>query len=305
MLNVSRNSSVPITWEPFIGSSTRSSVLVLVLHRCPPMTRLICSHPIVIRQVCWTIFFKSAFTVDNGILPYFPSRLTSPDITISDLHITPNVIKLILRKLKINSAAGPDGLPPIFYNKASPSLIFPLSILFRTFFELHDIPSEWKHAIITPIFKKGAPSNPLNYRPIALTCTCCKIFESLIAAELLDFLKEHNLISKHQHGFLKRHSTNINLLECLNDWTLSISNHKLVHIGYIDFQRAFDSISHPKLILKLSSYGISGNLLFWIKAFLLNRTQSVRVGSKYLLHVMLPVACPKAVSWAHFCLIYL
>ena len=56
-------------------------------------------------------FFKSAFTVDNGILPYFPSRLTSPDITISDLHITPNVIKLILRKLKINSAAGPDGLP--------------------------------------------------------------------------------------------------------------------------------------------------------------------------------------------------
>ena len=197
----------------------------------------------------------------------------------SDLHITPNVIKLILRKLKINSAAGPDGLPPIFYNKASPSLIFPLSILFRTFFELHDIPSEWKHAIITPIFKKGAPSNPSNYRPIALTCTCCKIFESLIAAELLDFLKEHNLISKHQHGFLKRHSTNTNLLECLNDWTLSISNHKLVHIGYIDFQRAFDSISHPKLILKLSSYGISGNLLFWIKAFLLNRTQSVRVGS--------------------------
>ena len=59
-------------------------------------------------------FFKSAFTVDNGILPNFPSRLTSPDITISDLYITPKLIKLILRKLKINSAAGPDGLPPIF-----------------------------------------------------------------------------------------------------------------------------------------------------------------------------------------------
>ena len=161
----------------------------------------------------------------------------------------------------------PLGLPPILYNKASPSLIFPLSILFRTFFELHDIPSEWKHAIITPIFKKGAPSNPSNYRPIALTCTCCKIFESLIAAELLDSLKEHNLISKHQHCFLKRHSTNTNLLECLNDWTLSISNHKLIHIGYIDFQRAFDSISHPKLILKLSNYGFLGNLLFWIKTF--------------------------------------
>ena len=114
---------------------------------------------------------------------------------------------------------------------------------------------------------------------IALACACCKIFESLIAAELLEFLKEHNLISEHQHGFLKRHSTNTNLLECLNDWMLSISNHNLVHIGYKGFQRAFDSISHPELILKLSSYGISGNLLFWIKAFLLNRTHSVRVGS--------------------------
>ena len=104
-------------------------------------------------------------------------------------------------------------------------------------------------------------------------------FESLIASQLLDFLIIHNLITKHQHGFLKRHSTNTNLLECLNDWTLSISNHKFVHIGYIDFQRAFDSISHPKLIVKLISYGISGNLLFWVKAFLFNRTQAVRVGS--------------------------
>ena len=47
----------------------------------------------------------------------------------------------------------------------------------------------------------------------------------------------------------------------------------------MDFQRAFDSLSHNKLIHKLISYGISGNLLYWIQSFLTNRTQIVRVGN--------------------------
>ena len=68
-------------------------------------------------------------------------------------------------------------------------------------------------------------------------------------------------------------------MESLNSWTLSLSNHKSVTVAYVDFQRAFDSISHSKLLHKLISYGISGNLLLWIKAFLYGRTQAVRVGS--------------------------
>ncbi|MFZ2538339.1 MAG: reverse transcriptase family protein [Oscillospiraceae bacterium] len=105
------------------------------------------------------------------------------------------------------------------------------------------------------------------------------MLESLISTELLTYLHTHNLISKNQHGFLKRHSTCTNLLESLNDWTISLSNHRSVLIAYIDFARAFDSISYPKLFIKLDGYGINGNLLFWIKAFLFSRTQSVRVGS--------------------------
>ena len=151
--------------------------------------------------------------------------------------------------------------------------------MFRTFIDLHSLPSEWRHANITPKFKKGLPSDPANYRPIALTCCCCKILESIIASTLINYLQEHNLINKQQHGFLKNHSTCTNLLESLNDWTLSISNHESVVIGYIYFARAFDSISHPKLFIKLQGYGIKGNLLFWIQAFLTDRTQSVRIGS--------------------------
>ena len=120
-----------------------------------------------------------------------------------------------MSKLKCNSAAGPDGLPPIFFSKTKNFLNFPLSIMYRTFIDLRIIPTEWKLSIITPIFKKGSPSDPANYRPIALTCICCKIMESIIANDLLEFLSNHNLITKHQHGFLKKHSTSTNLLESL------------------------------------------------------------------------------------------
>jgi hypothetical protein len=224
-------------------------------------------------------FFQSMFTIDDGSRPQFQCRLPPDAVGINDVNTSPGVIRKILGSLKTNSAAGPDQIPSLFYRKAAAALSFPLSILFRSLIDLRDLPSEWKHSIITPIFKKGSPSDPANYRPIALTCSICKILEKVISKDLLDFLHNHHLISRHQHGFLKHHSTCTNLLESLNDWTLSLSNSKSVVVAYIDFARAFDSISYPKLFIKLESYGIGGNLLFWIKAFLSNRTQSVRVGS--------------------------
>ena len=153
-----------------------------------------------------------------------------------------------------------------------------MSVIYRAFVGLRNLPIEWKHSVITPKLKKGNPSLPSNYRPIALTCNACKILESIISTELNDYLLEHKLITRHQHGFLKRHSTSTNLLESFNDWTLSLSRHNSVIIASIDFQRAFDSLSHAKLIHKLTGYGISGNLLFWLQSFLTNRTQCVRVG---------------------------
>ena len=156
---------------------------------------------------------------------------------------------------------------------------FPLSTLFRSLIDLCSVPSEWRHSIITPKFKKGSPTDPSNYRPIALTCTCSKVLESIISIQMIQYLLDHKLITPHQHGFLKRHSTSTNLLESLHDWSISLSNRKSINIAYIDFKSAFDCISHPKLLIKLSSYGIKGNLYHWIAAFLSNRSQSVKINS--------------------------
>ena len=82
-----------------------------------------------------------------------------------------------------------------------------------------EVPRIWKNAVVIPIFKKGASSDPRNYRPISLTCVGGKIFETVIKKELVPFLERKELLSENQHGFRAKHSTLVNLLEGLNQWT--------------------------------------------------------------------------------------
>ena len=98
---------------------------------------------------------------------------------------------------------------------------------------------------------------------MSLTCVASKLMERVIAKHIYAHLAENNLLSQAQHGFVSGHSTCTNLLECLNDWTLTVQRKKAVTVAYIDFSRAFDSVSHKKLLAKLYTYGISGKILLW------------------------------------------
>ena len=75
--------------------------------------------------------------------------------------------------------------------------------------------------------------------------------ESIINEHLLDFLLDNKLISKHQHGFLSKRSTCTQLVESLQDWVIALKKNMPVDITYIDFKKAFETVSHPKLIHKL------------------------------------------------------
>ena len=177
---------------------------------------------------------------------------------------------------------------------------YPLSPLFRSLIDIHTIQTEWKNSIIIPKFKKGAPSDPSNYRPIALTCTCCEILESIISCELSQYLFEHKLIIPHQHGFLKRHSTSTNLLESTYDWKIALSNRNSVSVAYIDFKSAFDRISHSKLLLKLSSYGINGSLLFGLHHFYLTAFNLSKLTPHFQILAVSLVVYRRVVSLVHF-----
>ncbi|EYB90916.1 hypothetical protein Y032_0212g2233 [Ancylostoma ceylanicum] len=96
---------------------------------------------------------------------------------------------------------------------------------------------------------------------------------------LLDFLEEHDIISSNQHGFQKGKSTVTAMVKVLNDWTKYLDEGKSVDVVYFDFCKAFDKVSHSKLIHKMQLVGIHPRIVSWIKAFLTDRTYSVRVNS--------------------------
>ena len=91
--------------------------------------------------------------------------------------------------------------------------------------------------------------------------------------------ENYNVISKHQHGFLGRKSTTTNLLEFLGDLTNLVDAGNCMDALYIDLEKAFDSVSHSKLLVKLGRVGVGGRLHTWISEFLCNRLQCIKVGN--------------------------
>ncbi len=225
-------------------------------------------------------YFGSVFTVDDGNLPEFQLRC---DDILSDVVFSPEIVFKALGKLKLSNTRSPDDFPAILLKLARDSLCYPLSMLFTHSFYSGCLPAIWLTADVCPIFKKGVSCNPGNYRPISLTCILCKVMETIIKDSMLSFLLKHKLISKAQHGFLSRLSTITQLLECSKFCVDFLDRLPTVPVDvlYVDFAKAFDSVSVRKLVHKLKGYGFSGQLLAWLTAFLSNRTQRVKVGSVF------------------------
>ena len=222
------------------------------------------------RQYC------SVFTRDNGVLPDCPQTVLRD--TICDISVDDCDIIRAIRQMNSNSAPGPDGIHPKFINNIYPFLIKPLKRIFNLSLSTGVVPNSWKFSEVIPIYKNNRkPNNCASYRPVCLTSYISKILEKIIHTKLLVYLRESNIISKSQHGFLSRKSTTTNLLECLDDWTLELDKHHKLDVMYIDLEKAFDSLSHEKLLYKLSKIGIGGNLHNWFSSFLIGRCFWVKV----------------------------
>jgi len=92
------------------------------------------------------------------------------DSVMSPVFFTPATVNKRIKHLRNNTSPGPDSVPAEFYKATASFVSFPLSVIFNISIQTGDLPDIWKHAGITPVFKKGSPSDPSNYRPISLTC---------------------------------------------------------------------------------------------------------------------------------------
>ena len=95
------------------------------------------------------------------------------------------------------------------------------------------------------------------------------------------FLESHSLLSKHQHGFRSKHSCATQLLEIMEDFSTFYDNHTSYDCIYLDFSKAFDRVPHNRLLSKVYNCGIRGDIFKWIRNFLSDRSQRVKVNGSY------------------------
>jgi len=120
-----------------------------------------------------------------------------------------------------------------------------------------------------------------NYHPIRLLCILSKLLERIV----YDCIKYHvhNSFTTHQFGFLPRRSVLHvqQLILFVNSIIEAIQHKQQMNVIYIDFSRASDPVPHHKLLQKLESIGISGNLLSWFRFYLTSQRHCVHVGKEY------------------------
>ena len=225
-------------------------------------------------------YFASVNIIDNGLIPP-AAKVMQYKSVLDSVVFTPGIVAKAIRKLKNNLSCGPDNIPPLFYKQTIDSIAVPLALIYTQLMSVGAVPELWMTAIVVPVFKGGIATSVSNYRPISLTCVSSKIMEKIIVEQMTYHLVDNGMLSGAQHGFLKGLSTCSNLLETFNDWTLALNDRHGITVAYIDFAKAFDTVSHAKLIYRLEQYGIAGCLLQWIKNFLSTRTQVTRVDDSF------------------------
>ena len=181
----------------------------------------------------------------------------------------------LLCKIDPSKSPGPDNIPGKLLKEGAQWIDEPLTKLFNMSMTTGRLPKDWTRAHITPIYKKGPKNLPNNYRPVSLTSFIVKIMERLIHQELPQFFTNNNKLISSQHGFRSKHSCQTQLLESAHQWAKALDQKSSVHVIFLDFSKAFDTVPHMKLCTKLDNIGIRGDILNWIRAFLSDCQQRV------------------------------
>ena len=135
-----------------------------------------------------------------------------------------------------------------------------LTLLFKVSLHQQPLPDIWKHANVSPIYKKGDKTNTSNYCPVSLTYISCKLLEHIICSSLNQLLKRNNILYPLQHDFREKHSCETQLIEFVHNIVLNMQ----------------ESIQNDVVVMDFAK----GNTFGWIGSFLCGRSQKVVLEGK-------------------------
>ena len=194
------------------------------------------------------------------------------------LIITETEVTKLINKLKIDKSPGPDQIHPRYLKDLVVAIATPLTMIFKNLLKLE--PKDWKRARVGAIYKKGKKSYPGNYRPVSPTSIVCKIMESIVRKHIIKYMQVNKLFSPNQYGFVTGRSTVLQLRTVLDKWSEALDMGLSVDCIYTDFQKAFDTVPHRRLIRQLKSYNINEDIIGWTENFTTGRTQQVVIGEE-------------------------
>jgi hypothetical protein len=101
--------------------------------------------------------------------------------------------------------------------------------------------------------------------------------EYIVYSHIIDHLEIHGILADHQHGFRRQRSCEAQLVNTIEEVTRSTDNRQQIYMLTLDFSKAFDTVSHQRLLQKMHHYGIKGNILKCVSGWLTQRHQKVCV----------------------------
>ena len=207
-----------------------------------------------------------------------PGPLPDPDTTPA--YNRPFTQRELQRALRASSSSSPgaDSIPFSFLQHLDASQQKQL-LRFYNYVYATGFPHQWREAVIVPILKPGKPSTAVaSYRPIALTNCMCKVVEKMINWRLQTYLERVAFYDPTQSGFRAGHSTLDGLTRLESSVRETFLRGSYCLAVFLDIARAFDTVWHTGILLKLREVGLGGNLVRFIAEFLRLRSIRVRVG---------------------------
>lgn len=229
------------------------------------------------KATLFNTYFHSVFTNSTFTLPPLDG-LPPGNPDCSDLEISEQDVYNVLSSLDHTKSMGLDGIGPKLLKFCALAIYQPLHHLFVTSIRTHSIPAEWKIHSISPIHKSGDRAMVNNYRPISLLSSTSKVLERLVYTKCYSELE--STLSPAQFGFRKNHSTTQQLFLFYKEIMESNASGTQFDVIFLDFAKAFVSVPHQELLLKLRSLGVTGKIWMWLREYLTARMQCVCLGSK-------------------------
>ena len=161
-----------------------------------------------------------------------------------------------------------------------PSILPVLTNIINKALNTGQFPSSLKSAIVKPLLKKSSLDSEIykNFRPVSNLPFISKLLEKVIAIQLLEHMKNNDILDKLQSAYKQGHSTETALLRVHNDIVNIVDQGKCAFLVLLDLSAAFDTVDHNILLSFLRDHvGLSGNVLSMFESYLVGRTQCISI----------------------------